>query len=38
VVIGEATAEHPGKVFLDTRIGGRRIVDMLTGEQLPRIC
>jgi hydrogenase expression/formation protein HypE len=38
VIIGEATAEHPGKVFLDTRIGGTRIVDMLTGEQLPRIC
>ncbi|MCK7503828.1 MAG: AIR synthase-related protein [Desulfobacterales bacterium] len=38
VVIGEATAEHPGKVFMRTRIGGTRIVDMLTGEQLPRIC
>jgi len=38
VVIGEATAEHPGKVFLETRIGGTRIVDMLAGEQLPRIC
>jgi hydrogenase expression/formation protein HypE len=37
-IIGEATAEHPGKVFLDTRIGGTRIVDMLAGEQLPRIC
>jgi hydrogenase expression/formation protein HypE len=38
VVIGETTAEHAGKVFLETRIGGTRIVDMLTGEQLPRIC
>jgi hydrogenase expression/formation protein HypE len=38
VIIGEATAEHPGKVFMDTRIGGTRIVDMLAGEQLPRIC
>jgi hydrogenase expression/formation protein HypE len=38
VVIGEAVAEHPGKVFMRTRIGGTRIVDMLTGEQLPRIC
>jgi hydrogenase expression/formation protein HypE len=38
VVIGEATAGHPGKVFLQTRIGGTRIVDMLAGEQLPRIC
>jgi hydrogenase expression/formation protein HypE len=38
VMIGEATAEHPGKVFMSTRIGGTRIVDMLAGEQLPRIC
>jgi len=38
VEIGEAVAEHPGKVSMRTRIGGTRIVDMLTGEQLPRIC
>jgi hydrogenase expression/formation protein HypE len=38
VLIGEVTAQHPGKVFMDTRIGGTRIVDMLAGEQLPRIC
>ena len=38
VLIGEATATHPGKVFMETRIGGTRIVDMLAGEQLPRIC
>ena len=38
VIIGEVTAEDPGKVFLQTAIGGVRIVDMLTGEQLPRIC
>jgi hydrogenase expression/formation protein HypE len=37
-IIGTATADHPGQVVLETRIGGRRIVDMLTGEQLPRIC
>lgn len=37
-IIGDVTAEHPGQVVLETRIGGRRIVDMLTGEQLPRIC
>ena len=37
-VIGEAIAEHPGRVVMNTRIGGERIVDMLTGEQLPRIC
>jgi hydrogenase expression/formation protein HypE len=38
VVIGEVVSDHPGKVFMRTRIGGTRIVDMLTGEQLPRIC
>ena len=37
-IIGEVISEHPGKVFMETRIGGRRIVDMLAGEQLPRIC
>jgi hydrogenase expression/formation protein HypE len=36
--IGEVTADHPGKVFLRSRIGGTRVVDMLSGEQLPRIC
>jgi len=38
VIIGEVVADHPGKVFMQTRIGGTRIVDMLAGEQLPRIC
>ncbi len=38
VIIGEVTDETPGKVFLETTIGGSRIIDMLTGEQLPRIC
>ena len=37
-VIGEVVADHPGKVVLETRIGGERFVDMLAGEQLPRIC
>lgn len=37
-IIGEATAEHPGKVLMKSRIGGRRVVNYLTGEQLPRIC
>jgi hydrogenase expression/formation protein HypE len=37
-IIGEVVADHPAQVVLRTRIGGRRIVDMLTGEQLPRIC
>ena len=37
-MIGEITNDYPGKVFLKTTIGGTRIVDMLVGEQLPRIC
>lgn len=37
-IIGEAVASHPGRVIMETVIGGERIVDMLTGEQLPRIC
>lgn len=37
-VIGRVTDQDPGKVFLKTGIGGMRMVDMLTGEQLPRIC
>jgi hydrogenase expression/formation protein HypE len=37
-IIGEVVADHPGRVVLKTRIGGERIVDMLAGEQLPRIC
>ncbi len=37
-IIGEVTEAHSGKVVLKTSIGGSRFVDMLTGEQLPRIC
>ncbi|HOV87411.1 MAG TPA: hydrogenase expression/formation protein HypE [Syntrophobacteraceae bacterium] len=37
-VIGEVDSSDPGRVFLRTRIGGHRLVDMLRGEQLPRIC
>jgi hydrogenase expression/formation protein HypE len=37
-VIGNVVEDHPGRVVLQTRIGGERIVDMLSGEQLPRIC
>ncbi|UCE81964.1 MAG: hydrogenase expression/formation protein HypE [Deltaproteobacteria bacterium] len=37
-IIGEVVSEHPGRVILKTEIGGSRIVDMLSGEQLPRIC
>lgn len=38
VVIGEVVAEHPGTVTLKTNLGGERILDMLEGELLPRIC
>lgn len=37
-IIGEVTASHPGQVILQSKIGGRRVVNMLPGEQLPRIC
>ena len=36
--IGEVVADHPGSVRLKSRIGGERIVDLMSGEQLPRIC
>jgi hydrogenase expression/formation protein HypE len=38
VIIGEVISENPGSVLMRTKIGGTRIVDMLTGEPLPRIC
>ncbi|MCP4746915.1 MAG: hydrogenase expression/formation protein HypE [Desulfobacteraceae bacterium] len=37
-IIGDVVRDHPGRVVMQTRIGGKRIVDMLVGEQLPRIC
>jgi hydrogenase expression/formation protein HypE len=37
-IIGRVTAEWPGRVVMHTVFGGRRIVDMLVGDQLPRIC
>ena len=37
-IIGKVVAEHPGRVFMRSSIGGLRVVDMLSGEQLPRIC
>ncbi len=37
-IIGNFVDEHYGKAWLTTGIGGRRIIDMLAGEQLPRIC
>ena len=37
-IIGEVVQQHPGMVMMRTRVGGTRVVDMLSGEQLPRIC
>jgi hydrogenase expression/formation protein HypE len=37
-VIGEVVAEHPGMVLLRSLVGGERVVTLLAGEQLPRIC
>jgi hydrogenase expression/formation protein HypE len=38
VRIGRVVAEHPGKVAMVTPLGGKRLLGMLEGEQLPRIC
>ncbi len=37
-VLGTVTSEHPGQVLLKSRIGGRRVLNLLPGELLPRIC
>ena len=37
-IIGQVVDQPKGKVFMETRIGGQRLIDMLAGEQLPRIC
>ncbi|MFC1937773.1 hydrogenase expression/formation protein HypE [Chloroflexota bacterium] len=37
-IIGEVGAEHPGRVVMKTCLGAWRIIDMLVGEPLPRIC
>ena len=37
-IIGEVIAEHPGRVIMETRLGSYRVVDLLAGELLPRIC
>jgi len=38
VAIGEVAAEPHGRVLMKTAIGSQRVVDMLAGEMLPRIC
>jgi len=37
-IIGKVVKEHPGTVVMKTIIGSTRVVEMITGEQLPRIC
>jgi hydrogenase expression/formation protein HypE len=37
-IIGSVSTNHPKQVILTSSIGGRRMLNMLTGEQLPRIC
>lgn len=37
-IIGTVTEEHPRQVLLHSKIGGKRVVNMPVGEQLPRIC
>ena len=37
-IIGEVRAEHPGRVVMKTLLGTSRLVDMLVGDLLPRIC
>jgi len=37
-LIGQVVGEHPGKVCLETTVGGTRILDIPLGEDLPRIC
>jgi hydrogenase expression/formation protein HypE len=37
-IVGTIVAEHPGMVVMRSRVGGERVVTLLSGEQLPRIC
>ena len=37
-IIGKVVSEHQGMVVLDTKMGGERIIEMPSGEELPRIC
>jgi hydrogenase expression/formation protein HypE len=36
--IGEVRTEPPGMVLMQTGFGGRRVIDQLVGDPLPRIC
>jgi hydrogenase expression/formation protein HypE len=37
-IVGTVVPDHPGMVILRSRVGGQRVVTLLAGEQLPRIC
>ncbi len=37
-IIGEISSSYDGTAWLETNVGGKRIIDMLSGQQLPRIC
>ena len=37
-IIGEVVADHTGMVIMKSLVGGERVVTLLSGEQLPRIC
>ena len=37
-IFGKIVSEHPGRVVMKTLTGGKRIIDSLTSDQLPRIC
>ena len=37
-IIGEVSADYPGKLVMDTAFGGKRVLQKLSGAQLPRIC
>jgi hydrogenase expression/formation protein HypE len=37
-IIGEVVTNHPGMVLMKTEVGGTRVLDVMFGEQLPRIC
>ena len=38
VKVGEVTGDEPGILVMKTEIGGKRLLDVLQGEGLPRIC
>jgi hydrogenase expression/formation protein HypE len=38
VIVGEVKQANAGRVLMRTAIGGTRVVDVLAGEMLPRIC